>query len=121
MAGLVVFLAYAGWIVFRPEASTSPGWGVIADPLADRIRAFFMGDSFWMGASYAVSAGFTVFALSVFRENRRRAAVGAAGGIAIAGAVYGLGCFFLGWCGSPMLALYLGMVGGEGGKGTGPG
>lgn len=120
LAGLAAFLAYAGWIVLRPEASMAPGWAVAADPLADRIRAFLSGDSFWMGASYALSAGFTVFALLVFRGNRKRAAVGAAGGIAMAGAIYGLGCFFLGCCGSPMLAIYVGLLGAKWAKVTGP-
>jgi len=120
LAGLAVLLAYAGWAVLRPEASSAPGWGVVADPLAARIRAFLFGDSLWMGASYAVSAGFTAFALSVFRENRRRAAIGAAGGIAIGGAVYGLGCFFLGCCGSPMLAVYISLLGAKWAKITGP-
>ncbi len=121
LAGLVVFLAYAGWAVLRPEASSASGWGVVADPLALRIRTFLFGDSVWMGASYAVSAGFTVFALLVFREERKaRAAVGAAGGVAMAGAVYGLGCYFLGCCGSPMLAVYAGLLGAKWAKISGP-
>ncbi len=73
-----------------------------------------------MGASYALSGGFTVFALSVFRENRRKAAVGAAGGVAAAGAIYGLGCFLLGCCGSPMLPIYIGLLGAKWAKITGP-
>lgn len=120
MAGVAVFLAYAAWMVLGPEASVPPGWGVVADPPADRIRAFLSGDPLWMGASYALSAGFTVFALRAFRENRRRAAVGAAGGVAMAGAVYGLGCFFLGCCGSPMLAVYAGLLGAKWAKVAGP-
>lgn len=120
VAGLSVFLAYAGWTVSHPDASTAGGWGSVVEPLGDRIRTFFSGGSFWMGASYALSAGFTVFALSVFRENRRRAAVGAAGGVAVAGAVYGLGCFVLGCCGSPMLPIYIGLLGAKWARLSGP-
>lgn len=121
LTGLAVLLAYAGWMVLRPEAAPASGWATIAEPLVDRIRAFLSGDSFWMGASYGLSAGFTVFALLAFRENRKaRAAVGAAGGVAMAGAVYALGCFVLGCCGSPMLAVYVGLLGAKWAKVTGP-
>ena len=117
---LAVFLAYAGWTVIHPDASPAGGWGLVVDPLRDRIRDFFSGGSVWMGASYALSAGFTAFALSVFRENRRRAAVGAAGGVVVAGAVYGFGCFVLGCCGSPMLPIYIGLLGAKWANLSGP-
>ncbi len=121
LTSMTVLLAYAGWIVFRPEsAPAQAGWGVVENPLDERLRAFLFGDKFWMAASYALSAGFTVFALSIFHENRRKAAVGVAGGVAFAGAIYGLGCFMLGCCGSPMLAVYVGLLGARGAKLSGP-
>ncbi len=121
LAGLAVFLAYAGWLVFHPQVSQAPGWGTVVEPLADRVGVFFSRDSFWMGASYGLSAGFTVFALLAFREDwKARAAVGAAGGVAMAGAVYALGCFVLGCCGSPMLVVYAGLLGAKWAKVSGP-
>ena len=75
LAAVAVFLVYAGWIVSRPEAAPAPdGWGTVAEPLTERLLAFLAGEKVWIGASYALSAGFTVFALSAFRENRKRAA-----------------------------------------------
>lgn len=120
LAGLAVFISYAGWTLLRPEAPAASGWGTVPEPLADRLLSFFSGGSFWMGASYALSGGFTVFALSVFRRNRRQAAVGAAGGLAVTGVIYGLGCFLLGCCGSPMLPIYIGLLGAKWAKATGP-
>jgi hypothetical protein len=120
LAGLAVFLAYAGWKVLHTGAASADEWGTVAEPVADRLRTFLTGGEFWMGASYALSAGFTAFALSVFRENHKKAAVGAAGGVAVAGVIYGLGCFLLGCCGSPMLPIYIGLLGGKWAKISGP-
>ena len=66
LAAAVAFLAYAALAVSRPEvAANQGGWGTVAEPLADRIEAFFFGDKFWIGASYALTAGFTLFALTL--------------------------------------------------------
>ncbi len=59
-----------------------------------------------------MSAAFTAYALLRFRENRRKAAAGAVGGLAAMGALYAVGCFAIGCCGSPMLPIYLGVLGG---------
>jgi hypothetical protein len=56
---------------------------------------------------------FTIYALLIFRENRRKAAAGAVGGLAAMGALYAVGCFAIGCCGSPMLPIYLSLLGGK--------
>jgi len=60
-----------------------------------------------------MSAAFTAYALLIFRENRRKAAAGAVGGLAAMGALYAVGCFAIGCCGSPMLPIYLSLLGGK--------
>ena len=89
-------------------------------PLAERLYGYFASDGIWLGLSYAVAAAFTVHALAQFRQNRKSAAAGAAGGAVMLGALYAAGCFLLGCCGSPMLAVYLGLFGARGAGLAGP-
>ncbi len=110
-AGLAVFGAHVAWYVLFP-ASNAGGWGTVAPSFAESLRAYVAGGAPWLGASYALSAAFTAYALLRFREDRRKAAAGAVGGLAAMGALYAVGCFAIGCCGSPMLPIYLGLLGG---------
>lgn len=110
--GLVVFGAHIAWHVLFPESNAS-GWGNVVPSFSDRVQGYFACGAPWLGASYALSAAFTVYALLIFRNNRRKAAAGAVGGLAAMGALYAVGCFALGCCGSPLLPIYLGLLGGK--------
>ena len=65
----------------------------------------------WLGLSYATAGAFAVFCLTRLYQNRKRAVAGTAGGLALTGFLYAAGCFLLGCCGSPMLAVYLSLFG----------
>lgn len=112
VAGLVAFGAHVSWYVLFP-ASNSAGWGNVAPLFSDSLRIYFTSGAPWLGASYALSAAFTAYALLIFRENRRKAAAGAVGGLAAMGVLYAVGCFAVGCCGSPMLPIYLSLLGGK--------
>ncbi|MGZ9265224.1 MAG: hypothetical protein ACXW4S_10750 [Candidatus Deferrimicrobiaceae bacterium] len=112
VAGLIVFGAHIAWHVLFPEANAS-GWGNVTPLFSDSLRTYFTSGAPWLGASYAMSAAFTAYALLIFRENRRKAAAGAVGGLVAMGALYAVGCFALGCCGSPMLPIYLSLLGGK--------
>ncbi len=111
-SGLVVFAAHMAWYVLFP-ASNAAGWGTVAPSFVDSLRAYSACGAPWLGASYALSAAFTAYALLTFRENRRKAAAGAVGGLAAMGVLYTVGCFAIGCCGSPMLPIYLTLLGGK--------
>lgn len=111
VAGLIVFGAHIAWYVLFTESSAS-GCGTVAPSFYDSLRIYSSSGATWLGASYALSAAFTMYALMVFRENRRKAAAGAVGGLAAMGVLYTVGCFALGCCGSPMLPIYLSILGG---------
>ena len=119
IAGLVVFGAHIAWYVLFPGANVS-GWGNVAPSFPDCLQTYTASGAPWLGVSYALSAAFTAYALLIFRENRRKAAAGAVGGLAAMGALYTVGCFALGCCGSPMLPIYLGLLGGKLGGFGGP-
>lgn len=112
IAGLVAFGAHVSWYVLFP-ASNASGWGNVAPSFSDGLHAYSASGAPWLGASYALSAALTAYALLIFRENRRKAAAGAVGGLAAVGALYAVGCFALGCCGSPMLPIYLSLLGGK--------
>jgi len=74
-------------------------------------RSYVSGDKVWLGLSLATAAGFVAFWLKRPCPTRKEAIKGAGGGLAVAGVLHAIGCFLLGCCGSPMLAVYVGLFG----------
>ena len=108
VAFVLTFLSHAfyfGWNTLRSADPCAPS----AD--GSLAAAYFGQQEYFLGFSYALSAAFTVYALLKFAADRKRAAAGAAGGLALTGGLYAAGCFLLGCCGSPLLAVYLGFLG----------
>ena len=64
----------------------------------------------FLGISYALSFAFMAFAFLKFKENRKRAWKAAIGGGLLAVVLWFL-CFLFGCCGSPMLIVYLNLIG----------
>jgi len=65
---------------------------------------------YFLGISYALSFAFMAFAFLKFKENRKRALKAAIGGGLLAVILWFL-CFLFGCCGSPMLIVYLNLIG----------
>jgi hypothetical protein len=112
LAPATVFLSHLIWNVTVPFSS-APGVLYLAPPLKERIWTHLAGDGLWLGASYALAACFIIIALGRFRERRREALAGAAGGTMLAGGIYAFGCFMLGCCGSPLAIVWLSLLGGR--------
>ena len=66
---------------------------------------------YFMGLSYGLAAAFTGYAFMRFSTGQRGGLTGAIGGVTLTGVLYFGGCFLLGCCGSPMLAVYLSLFG----------
>lgn len=75
------------------------------------LSLYFKRQDYFLGFSYALAVAFTIYALLRFLQNRRCGVAGVAGGLTLTGILYIGGCFLLGCCGSPMLAVYLGLFG----------
>lgn len=75
------------------------------------LSLYFRQQDFFLGFSYALAGAFTVYALVKFLQNRSSGVAGIVGGVTLAGVLYIAGCFLLGCCGSPMLAVYLSLFG----------
>lgn len=73
---------------------------------------YFNQLDFMLGISYALAGAFTIYVFLKFRKSRKKSGIaGVAGGVTLTGISYGGACFLLGCCGSPMLAVYMGLFG----------
>lgn len=66
---------------------------------------------FLLGISYALAVTFSVYAYMKFKAGHRKGIAGMLGGATLTGVLYFAGCFLLGCCGSPMMAVYSALFG----------
>jgi len=101
--------------VTRPlsTAGDSGPWAAIelVQPEGSRLSRYIRPGEQWLGLSYALAGGFAAFCLGRVVAARRQALVTSAGGLALSGLVWASVCFLVGCCGSPMLPIYLGLLG----------
>ena len=97
--------APSGWSDFGMSATASGPLG---------LGAYWRGQDYFIGFSYALGASFAAWALTrciSFRQARVAAGGAAVGGITLVGVLMAGGCFLIGCCGSPMLAVYMSLFG----------
>lgn len=75
------------------------------------VLFYFRYQEFFLGFSYALAGAFAIYALLKFLETHRSSVAGIVGGVTLTGILYIGGCFLLGCCGSPMLAVCLTLFG----------
>ncbi len=74
--------------------------------------ALYLGrGEYFIGTSYALTTGFSIYALLRFIESQKRGLAALLGSVTLTGVLYVAGCFLIGCCGSPMLAVYLTLFG----------
>jgi hypothetical protein len=110
---VIVLAIHYVWTGLFPERDPAQDRWVSA-PAAEIswFRRYVETQSYWMGYSYSVALTFAVVALRRYQENRLCGARNLAiGGVTLSGFLAVAGCFLLGCCGSPMLAVYLSLFG----------
>lgn len=106
-----VFGLHVGWKA-RQESLVAAQWVSVPSMSRPSVWARYVErQDYWLGYSYALASAFTVFALVRTLQQRRREARSVLGGVTLMAALYGSGCFLIGCCGSPMLAVYLSLFG----------
>jgi hypothetical protein len=114
---VAVFTAHA---LYLGSCAASPplGWsdlGMSANAVGPLgLGAYWRAQDYFLGFSYALAAAFATWALGrliFFRQDRAAAAGAAFGGVTLIGILMAGGCFLIGCCGSPMLAVYLSLFG----------
>lgn len=115
---VVVFAAVAAghyiWHGLFPERdAVQAAWLTLpANDGATWAGRYIETQAYWLGYSYALSLAFAAIALRRYREQHSCGARNLAiGGVTFSGFLAVAGCFLLGCCGSPMLAVYLSLFG----------
>ena len=113
-----VFIATAAlhyvWLGLFPETDPAQDRWVAVETASQTswLQHYTETRSYYLGFSYALALAFASEALRRHREARscttRNLAIG---GISFSGVLAVAGCYLLGCCGSPMLAVYLGLFG----------
>lgn len=112
VAVFAVVFALHLWLTTREQERVAAQWVEVEGGHPEPAwRQYFDRGDHWLGYSYGLAAGFTMFAIGLTIRQRRRAAQGVLGGVTMLGVLYGAGCFLIGCCGSPMLAVYLSLFG----------
>ncbi len=76
------------------------------------LEQYIKSQNCYLGFSYALSLAFAAIALRRYREQRFCCARNlAVGGVTLSGFLAVAGCYLLGCCGSPMLAVYMSLFG----------
>lgn len=105
---VVVLILHASYFVVQGN-KLAERWAMTNE--TNYPQLYVERSEYLIGASYALAVGFSVFALMRFLETRKKGFAGLVGGITLTGVLYAAGCFLLGCCGSPMLAVYLTLFG----------
>lgn len=111
---LGVLLAHSVWLSVFPERDLAQErWAPMPAPSASFwLPRYIETQGYWLGLSYALSLAFAAAALRRYREEHLYAArTLALGGVTLSGSLAVAGCYLLGCCGSPMLAVYLNLLG----------
>lgn len=105
---VIVFFLHAFYSTWK-DIKLSNQWFQIEN--TGLLSLYFKRQDYLLGFAYAFAGAFTIYAFLKFLQNRRMGASGLLGGVTLTGILYFGGCFLLGCCGSPMLAVYLGLFG----------
>ncbi|WP_428937756.1 hypothetical protein [Fontivita pretiosa] len=108
-----VMMMHFVWRGFFPEQDPAQSRWVAADPRqVSWFTRYIEERDYWLGASYGLSLAFAAVAFRRYREGRLCVARNlAVGGVTFCGVLSVVGCYLLGCCGSPMLAVYLSLFG----------
>lgn len=111
----ILHLFWSKW--FPPQDPEQARWAALPVEDVDWFVRYLEAGEYWLGYAYALSGAFAVIALqnllAARSKNRERSAEGvlAVGSFTFAGALALGGCFLIGCCGSPMLAVWLSIFG----------
>ena len=110
---LAVLVFHFVWLgVFPEKNAVQEQWVSVPESEGPWLTRYVETQSYWLGLSYGMSIAFAAVALRRYREGRFCTARNLAiGGITFSGVLSVVGCYLLGCCGSPMLAVYLNLFG----------
>ena len=90
-------------------ASSESQW--IKPEETNRLSSYVEKGEYFIGISYALAISFAVYALLRYADNRKKSITGLFSGLTLTSLVYFGACFLSGCCGSPMIAVYVSILG----------
>lgn len=109
-----VMTAHFVWMgMFPQQDEAQAGWASVPQAVqASWLERYLEAGGYWMGYAYGLPLAFAVVAFRRYRERRCCGARPLAiGGVTLSGILSVTGCFLIGCCGSPMLGVYLSLLG----------
>lgn len=106
--GFALTIGHAVYTIYENEAIASQ-WAHAGD--RDWLQLYFTNGDYFLGLAYGMAIGLFIYILVTFFNMRSAGFYGLVGGVSLSGALYGAGCFLIGCCGSPMLAVYVAIFG----------
>jgi len=109
----VVLGAHFVWLGLFPEQNpVQSRWAEVPVTGRSWLKEYLAAGGYWLGYSYGISLAFAAAGLRRYREQRHAASRNLAlGSVSFSGALAVAGCYLVGCCGSPMLAVYLSFLG----------
>ena len=108
IAFVMIFILHVIYSIWK-DIQIYRQWVQIEDTTL--LSLYLERQDYFLSFSYALAGAFTIYALLKFLEGRRKGIAGVLGGVTLTAILYFCGCFLLGCCGSPMLAVYLTLFG----------
>lgn len=101
------------WSVrFPAQDPAQTRWAAVAPHGSTGLSGYLARGDYWLGLTYSLALAFAAAAFVRYRATRRcedrRLALG---GVGVSGFLAAAGCFLVGCCGSPMLAVYAALLG----------
>ncbi|GIW86398.1 MAG: hypothetical protein KatS3mg108_0722 [Isosphaeraceae bacterium] len=109
-----IFFGHFAYLTRSTAGATGQGqWAAYEfdEPDDSRVGRYLDAGNQWLGLSYAASGAFAAWCFARLLRQRREAVAASAGGLTLSGVLVAGVCFLTGCCGSPMLPLYLGLLG----------
>ena len=105
---------HLAYVILFPDSNPAQSKWVapLAADSASFITTYFREGAYWSGVSFAVPLAFAAAMFRRYRERRQCAdQTVAVAGLTLSGVMAVAGCFLIGCCGSPMLGVYVGLLG----------
>lgn len=109
-----VLSLHAGWHALLPSTvdAAQSRWVTVPTAAPPWHQTYLNGGDVWLGLSIASAGAFATWAIRRWWLRRTGAGAAAAvGGLTWTGVLAGAGCFLTGCCGSPMLAVWMSLLG----------
>ncbi len=106
---LTAVVIHATWSLLH--ATRAAVWADAPAPANGPLRDYVLSGDLLLGLSYGAATALALYGVSKMAANRRAGAAGAVGGLSLGAVIAIAGCFLVGCCGSPMLAVWAGLFG----------